>query len=63
MPAGRTRVTVMLEDEDGGTRVTLRHNDLPSDSLRHGHDIAWRTYLPRLVIRAAGGDPGADPHA
>jgi uncharacterized protein YndB with AHSA1/START domain len=64
MPAGSTRVTVtLLGDEDGGTRLTLRHENLPSDSLREGHDIAWRTYLPRLAIRAAGRDPGPDPHA
>ena len=58
-----TRVTVTLEDEDGGTRLMLRHENMPSDSLREGHDIAWNTYRPRLAARAAGGDPGADPHA
>ena len=58
-----TRVTVTLSDEDGGTRLTLRHENLPSESLREGHDVAWNTYLPRLAVRAAGGDPGADPHA
>ena len=63
MPAGSTRVTVTLLDEDGGTRLTLRHENLPSASLRMGHDVAWNTYLPRLVLRAAGGDPGPDPHA
>ena len=63
MPAGSTRVTVTLRDEDGGTRLVLRHENLPSESLREGHDVAWNTYLPRLVTRAAGGDPGADPHA
>ena len=64
MPAGSTRVTVtLLGDEDGGTRLTLRHENLPSDSLREGHDIAWKTYLPRLAVRAAGRDPGPDPHA
>ena len=64
MPAGSTQVTVtLLEEEDGGTRLTLRHENLPSDSLREGHDIAWRTYLPRLAVRAAGRDPGPDPHA
>jgi uncharacterized protein YndB with AHSA1/START domain len=63
MPAGSTRVTVALLDEDGGTRLTLRHENLPSESLRNGHDVAWNTYLPRLAIRAAGGDPGPDPHA
>ena len=63
MPAGSTRVTVTLRDEDGGTRLTLRHENLPSESLREGHDIAWNTYLPRLAVRAAGADPGPDPHA
>ncbi len=63
MPAGSTRVTVTLQDQDGGTRLVLRHENLPSESLREGHEIAWNTYLPRLAIRAAGRDPGADPHA
>jgi uncharacterized protein YndB with AHSA1/START domain len=63
MPAGSTRVTVILEDEEGGTRLTLRHENLPNPELREGHRVAWNTYLPRLAIRAAGGDPGADPHA
>jgi uncharacterized protein YndB with AHSA1/START domain len=63
MPAGSTRVTVTLQDADGGTRVTLRHDDLPSPELRDGHRVAWETYLPRLATRAIGGDPGADPHA
>ncbi len=63
MPAGSTRVMVTLEDEDGGTRLTLRHENLPNPELREGHRVAWSTYLPRLAIRAAGGDPGADPHA
>ena len=63
MPAGSTRVTVTLLEEDSGTRLVLRHENLPSESLREGHDIAWNTYLPRLVLRAAGGDPGADPHS
>jgi len=63
MPAGSTPVTMTLLDEDGGTRLTLRHENLPSESLREGHDVAWNTYLPRLVVRAAGGNPGPDPHA
>ena len=63
MPAGSTRVTVTLREEGGGTRLVLRHENLPSESLRAGHDIAWNTYLPRLAVRAAGGDPGPDPHA
>jgi uncharacterized protein YndB with AHSA1/START domain len=63
MPAGSTRVTVTLLEEGGGTRLVLRHENLPGESLREGHDVAWRTYLPRLALRAAGGDPGADPHS
>ena len=63
MPAGSTRVTVTFREADGGTLLTLRHENLPSDALREGHDVAWNTYLPRLVVRAAGGDPGPDPHA
>jgi uncharacterized protein YndB with AHSA1/START domain len=63
MPPGSTRVTVTLEPESDGTRLTLRHDELPNAELREGHDIAWNTYLPRLVIAATGGDPGPDPHA
>jgi uncharacterized protein YndB with AHSA1/START domain len=63
MPAGSTRVTVTLEPEDGGTRLTLRHENLPSAELRHGHDVAWNVSVPRLAIRAPGGDPGPDPHS
>jgi uncharacterized protein YndB with AHSA1/START domain len=63
MPAGSTRVTVTLEAADGGTRLTLRHSDLPNPDLRDGHQVAWETYLPRLAIRVTGGDPGPDPHS
>ena len=63
MPPGSTRVTVTLQDEDGGSRLTLRHENLPNPDLREGHAVAWNTYLPRLAVRAAGGDPGADPHS
>jgi uncharacterized protein YndB with AHSA1/START domain len=63
MPAGSTRVTVMLEGEDGGTRLTLRHDNLPNPELREAHDVAWNTYLPRLATRLAGDDPGPDPHS
>jgi uncharacterized protein YndB with AHSA1/START domain len=63
MPPGSTRVTVTLDAVDGGTRLTLRHDGLPSDELREGHRVAWETYLPRLATRVAGGDPGPDPHS
>ena len=64
MPAGSTRVTVTLEpDGDSGTRLTLRHEDLPNDELTKAHQTAWETYLPRLAARVAGADPGPDPHS
>jgi uncharacterized protein YndB with AHSA1/START domain len=59
---GSTRVVVTLEEEDGGTSLTLRHHDLATSELREAHRAAWRTYLDRLAVRAAGGDPGPDPH-
>jgi hypothetical protein len=31
--------------------------------LAKAYRVAWETHLPRLEIRAAGGDPGPDPHA
>jgi uncharacterized protein YndB with AHSA1/START domain len=63
LPAGSTRVTVTLQPDAGGTRISLRHDGLPTAELREGHRVAWGTYLPRLAIAAAGGDPGPDPHA
>lgn len=63
MPAGSTRVTVTLDPDDGGTRLTLRHDNLPSPELREAHQVAWNTYLPRLATCAAGDDPGPDPHS
>ena len=63
MPPGSTRVTVTLEAEDGGSHLTLRHENLPDPELREGHRVAWNTYLPRLAVHAAGGDPGPDPHS
>jgi uncharacterized protein YndB with AHSA1/START domain len=62
LPPGSTRVEVTLQAEPGGTRLTLRHHDLATTELRHAHQVAWETYLHRLAIRAAGGDPGLDPH-
>jgi uncharacterized protein YndB with AHSA1/START domain len=60
---GSTRVVVTLAAEDGGTRLDLQHHDLPTAELRDAHREAWEAYLARLSIRAAGGDPGPDPHS
>ena len=63
MPAGSTRVTVTLAAAGKGTRLTLRHDRLPSAELAAAHRVAWETYLPRLAAVAAGRDPGPDPHS
>jgi uncharacterized protein YndB with AHSA1/START domain len=62
VPPGSTQVVVTLEEEDGGTRVVLRHYGLPSDAQRTHHRTGWEMYLGRLGIRVAGGDPGPDPN-
>lgn len=60
---GTTRVEVTLTEEDGGTRVVLRHHGLPGEELREQHRDGWEIYLPRLAVVAAGGDAGPDPNA
>lgn len=60
---GSTRVVVTLEEERGGTRVVLRHHDLPDSRQREHHGKGWATYLHRLTVRVSGGDPGPDPNA
>lgn len=62
VPPGSTRVVVTLEDEDGGTRVVLRHHGLPNDVERHSHGSGWELYLDRLRTRTTVGDPGPDPN-
>jgi uncharacterized protein YndB with AHSA1/START domain len=63
VPPGTTRVVVTLDAEPGGTRVTLRHHDLPDDGQRDHHSKGWDRYLGRLEVRVRGGDPGPDPNA
>ncbi len=36
--------------------------DPASTTLGGYSQTAWETYLPRLAVVAAGGDPGPDPH-
>jgi uncharacterized protein YndB with AHSA1/START domain len=62
VPPGTTRVIVTLAEEDGGTRVVLRHHGLPTDEQRGQHRTGWELYLDRLRVRVAGGDPGPDPN-
>jgi uncharacterized protein YndB with AHSA1/START domain len=60
---GTTRVVVTLEEENGGTRVVLRHHDLPDEEQRSHHRKGWELYLHRLSVLVSGSDPGPDPNA
>ena len=59
LPVGASRVEFLLTPITGGTRVDLRHVDLPEPEVR-GHEHGWAHFLPRLAIAGAGGDAGAD---
>ena len=45
---GQSRVEVVFEPVDDGTRVVVRHHDLPEDE-RAGHAEGWDYFLGRLV--------------
>ena len=62
VPPGTTRVVITLAEEAGGTRVLLRHHDLPESDQRDHHEKGWDTYLGRLQMRIQGIDPGPDPN-
>jgi uncharacterized protein YndB with AHSA1/START domain len=59
---GSTRVVVTLVADNGGTRVVLRHHDLPGHEQTEHHRKGWEQYLARLATRATGGEPGPDPN-
>ena len=55
-----TTVEVTLTPLGRGTRVRLRHHGFVDQPTRDRHAAGWAHYLPRLVVAAAGGEPGAD---
>lgn len=61
-PAGATTVEIVLIADGTSTIVELAHHDLPPDELAK-HDSGWGHFLARLVVAAAGRDPGPDPWA
>jgi uncharacterized protein YndB with AHSA1/START domain len=63
VPPGSTRVVVTLHPEDGGTRVILRHHDLPDQDQGAHHRKGWDLYFSRLAMLARGEDPGPEPNA
>src|SRR5216684_3185432 len=62
VPPGTTRVVITLHAEQDGTRVVLRHHDLPDGGQRDHHGKGWEVYLSRLGLLVCGGDPGPDPN-
>jgi uncharacterized protein YndB with AHSA1/START domain len=62
VPPGSSTVEVTLTPEGEGTRVRLRHLDLP-EGAREPHAHGWEHYWERLALAAAGSDPGPDPWA
>jgi uncharacterized protein YndB with AHSA1/START domain len=55
-------VEVTLAAESGGTLLRLVHRGVPRD-YRGGSGQGWTHYLSRLVVAAAGRDPGPDAWA
>ena len=53
LPAGSTRVAFDLEPENGGTRVRLRHSELPTEQEVEQHTKGWDYFLPLLAKVAA----------
>jgi uncharacterized protein YndB with AHSA1/START domain len=62
LPPGASTVEVTLTPRDGGTTVTIVHAGLPAPEARQ-HRLGWPHFLDRLVVAAAGDDPGPDPWA
>ena len=58
---GSTTVEFELIPNSDGTRLRLRHRDLPSAEAAASHARGWNHYLERLAGLAAGRDPGVDP--
>lgn len=60
MPPGATRLRVTFEARGELTRVELTHSGLvPSEAAKHA--VGWPHFVQRLIVAAAGGDPGPDP--
>ena len=59
LPAGASTVEFVLTAVAAGTRVDLRHVDLPQTEVR-GHAHGWAHFLPRLGAAGAGKEAGAD---
>ncbi len=61
IPPGGSTIEIELTPSGAGTALRFTHRDLPSEAAAESHGTGWDHYLGRLVITAAGGDPGVDP--
>lgn len=59
LPRGASRVEFTLTATANGTKLSLFHTGLPETRART-HATGWASYLGRLQVTAAGGDPGVD---
>jgi uncharacterized protein YndB with AHSA1/START domain len=55
MPERESLVTFLLEPFDGGTELTLIHEQLPGEDARNSHEAGWRGFLDKLHVFL--GDP------
>ena len=60
VPPESSLIEIDLLDKAGGTLVRMTHSGLPDEEQRASHEKGWNHYLGRLVVAAAGGDPGPD---
>lgn len=56
-------VSVTFEPAEGGTKVRLVHEGLPTPEAAAAHAEGWNHYLDRLLAEATTGDAGADEWA
>jgi len=61
VPPGSSLIEIDLLDRNGGTLLRFTHSGLPDAQTCADHEKGWAHYIGRLVVAAAGGDPGSDP--
>jgi uncharacterized protein YndB with AHSA1/START domain len=49
-PERESRVTFLLEPLEGGTELTLIHEQLPDEEARNGHEDGWKGFLNKLQL-------------
>lgn len=48
-PENESLVTFVLAPRDGGTELTLTHEQLPDEDARRSHEQGWSGFLTKLV--------------